>query len=1104
MRRCLGCMKEYREEYQVCPYCGYEVGTPPKEAYHMVPGTLLGGRYLVGQVLGFGGFGVTYIGYDTTLERKVAIKEYLPSEFSTRIPGQTEVTTYAGERTEQFNSGLHKFLEEAQMLAKLQTANGVVQIYNSFHENNTAYIVMEYLEGRTLKAYLEEAGKLPIEEAKEILHPVIVALKEVHALGIIHRDIAPDNIFLTNDGRVKLLDFGASRFATTSHSKSLSVIIKQGYAPVEQYRSRGDQGSWTDVYSLAATFYKMVTGVTPEDAMERVEKEELKKPSRLGIEIPKNTENALMNALNIKIEDRTHDIVQFEKELYQDEKVKLKFVHLKKADVGKWPLWAKLSVAAGSTAVAAFAVLLFTGVISFSRIEIPDFMIPEGKTRVPNIINEEIAAAEAALENAELYFQIVDKQYSEYIPQGMVLTQSVNRGKIVEVNGVVEAVVSGGREVVFMPEVCGSYKEAAMEMLSTLGIVVELTEDYGDYAPGVVLSQSVASGEQLYRGDTVTLCISKGYDTYLDETQEITIPDFSGMTLEQAQKEARKLGVLLVKAGTKSGTQAAGTILEQIPKAGTKGHQGDVVEIYLSEKELPSYMPDVQYKDEVAAVAELQNLGLEIDTRYEESDAVAAGKVISQSIAPYTEVKRGTSVTLVISKGNEEVNLVVAAAAAAAVPWSDWVEELPAGVDKSQYEIETKTQYSFRDKSTTTSAKDKMDGWTLYDTVTTKGEYGEWSEWSTSRPEEKADRQIDTPKEEYKYKHKEASPTTQTDNKVMSGWTCDESKTQTTYDEWSDWSDYSQTRQSISDSEVKQEQTATWYSYRTSSTSTQTVTQWESDARPTAPSGYPDYVGLASKELDTSKTVTSAASRTKPAESDTAAGKTVAVAAGTESETVTDYDSPVYYYYRWEIQYNKQWYYSYDQPNCEAYFYNLTGVSRSAEYKDKKTTTELKDTGITDGGNRRYEGGWYYSNTTYGTKTNTYQLWQSVYTPYKYTFTFSRTDISDWSAPVEKLPGTYYDKKTVPMYSYRTRNRHYIYSFYRWVEDATYGAKQTETSTCKLASTRTLYRYRDKTDIVTYYFYQWGKWSDWRDEQIETTDLREVQTRTLYRYKPKN
>ena len=317
MHRCLGCMREYKDEYQVCPYCGYEVGTPPKEAYHMVPGTLLAGRYTVGQVLGFGGFGVTYIGYDNVLERKVAIKEYLPSEFSTRIPGQTEVTTYAGERTEQFNSGLTKFLDEAKTLAKLQSANGVVQIYNSFQENNTAYIVMEYLEGKTLKTYLEETEKIPVEEAKEILHPIITALKEVHALGIIHRDIAPDNIFLTNDGRVKLLDFGASRFATTSHSKSLSVIIKQGYAPVEQYRSRGDQGPWTDVYAMAAVIYRCIMGNPPAEISERIYQGPEKKTLDFGGEISKRQESVLAKGMAVFAKDRYQTMEEFQRDLRQ-------------------------------------------------------------------------------------------------------------------------------------------------------------------------------------------------------------------------------------------------------------------------------------------------------------------------------------------------------------------------------------------------------------------------------------------------------------------------------------------------------------------------------------------------------------------------------------------------------------------------------------------------------------------------------------------------------------------------------------------------------------------------------------------------------------------
>lgn len=1079
MRRCLGCMREYKEEYQVCPYCGYEVGTPPKEAYHMVPGTLLGGRYMVGQVLGFGGFGVTYIGYDTTLERKVAIKEYLPSEFSTRIPGQTEVTTYAGERTEQFNSGLNKFLEEAQMLAKLQTANGVVQIYNSFHENNTAYIIMEYLEGKTLKTYLEETEKIPVEEAKEILHPIIVALKEVHALGIIHRDIAPDNIFLTNDGRVKLLDFGASRFATTSHSKSLSVIIKQGYAPVEQYRSRGDQGSWTDVYSLAATFYKMVTGVTPEDAMERVEKEELKKPSKLGIEIPKNTENAIMNALNIKIEDRTHDIEQFEKELYQDEKVKLKFVHLKKADVGKWPLWAKLSVSAGSAAVVAFAVLLVTGVISFSRIEIPDFMIPEGKTRVPNIVNEEIATAETALHDAELYFQIVDKQYSEYIPQDMVLTQSINRGKIVDINGVVEVVVSGGREVVFMQDVCGYYKDVAMETLSALGFAVEVTEDYGDYAPGTVLSQSIAPGEQAYRGDTVVICISKGYDTYLDASQDIKIPDFTGMTLEEAKKEARKFGVSLVKAGTKPGNQAVGTILEQSPAAGTDGHPGDVVEIYISEKELPTYMPDVQYKDEVAAVAELQSLGLKVDTKYEENAAVAAGKVISQSIAPYTEVKKGTTVTLVISKGDEEINLVVAS-------WSDWMAELPAGVDKSQYEIDTKIQYSFRDKSTTTSSSDTMSGWTLYDTVTTKGEYGEWSSWDTTKPQEMTDREIND-KTQYRYSVYEAdwfydSP--------KSGWT--NVKKETYYkDDYGDWSDWSDTAQSAT--ATRRVETRTVYRSQTRSwttANTKTLSGWTYDHRTEEAGDWSAY---------TETSVTPSETESQRVEVDTKDNT------GTRQEF--DYTRYWYYYYLYCHKDDSQWRYTSSGTYANNNKKSGTQVDYQVTHSDGSPLQGYKyQPSVGQWSYTKQDGSgalWFFdrSEDIYKTVTYPYKTYSSRVVKYTYHF-YKWSNWSDWGTNSDPANA---DRRVEPKTQYRYQDKipHYKYYCEHWTDFTVWNDTPETASSTKKVETRTIYQYRDKTDVVTYYFYQWGNWSDWRDEKIDSSDSREVQTRTLYRYKLK-
>ena len=274
-RLCMGCMEVYEDKYDICPYCGYKEGTPAKEAIHLAPGTVIENKYIVGQSIGNGGFGVTYIGWDAVLNQKIAIKEYLPSEFSTRAMGVSDVTIFTGQKEEQFLSGVNKFVDEARRLAKFKGVSGIVDIHDTFQANNTAYIIMEYIDGETLKERLEREGKIPYEEALKIMKPVVEALKEVHKEGILHRDISPDNIMISKGGDVKIIDFGAARYATTGHSRSLSVLVKPGYAPQEQYRSRGDQGTWTDVYACAATLYKMITGVTPEDSMERELKDTL-------------------------------------------------------------------------------------------------------------------------------------------------------------------------------------------------------------------------------------------------------------------------------------------------------------------------------------------------------------------------------------------------------------------------------------------------------------------------------------------------------------------------------------------------------------------------------------------------------------------------------------------------------------------------------------------------------------------------------------------------------------------------------------------------------------------------------------------------------------
>ncbi len=323
----MSCMEQYEDEFEICPHCGYIERAGVNDALHIVPSSILHDRYIVGKSVGFGGFGVTYIGYDALLEQKVAIKEYMPSEFSTRAMGEMGITVFGGKKEEQFQEGLSKFHDEAKKLAKFNYDDGIVKVYDTFEENNTAYIIMEYLEGETLSEYLEREKTVPLDQAINLILPIAESLKSVHEAGIIHRDIAPDNIFLTKDGKVKLIDFGAARFATTSHSRSLTVLIKPGYSPEEQYRSRGDQGPYTDTYALGAVLYRMITGVTPPDALERrAFFENKKKDILLPItkyckDIPENKQNAILNAMNVRIEDRTQNTEEFIHELTTDDLV---------------------------------------------------------------------------------------------------------------------------------------------------------------------------------------------------------------------------------------------------------------------------------------------------------------------------------------------------------------------------------------------------------------------------------------------------------------------------------------------------------------------------------------------------------------------------------------------------------------------------------------------------------------------------------------------------------------------------------------------------------------------------------------------------------------
>ena len=317
---CMGCMRERENAEGPCPYCGYE--EKQEGPSHYLPcRSLLNGKYLVGKVIGEGGFGITYLGWDLNLDMKVAIKEYYPSGQVTRVSASSPVVaSYTGEKAEYYNTGKNKFVQEAKTLARFFALPGIVGVKDFFQESNTSYIVMEYIEGVTLKEYLRQSGgKIPARKVLEWMKPLIHSLEEIHRAGLIHRDISPDNIMITDDDKVKLLDFGAARDISPDGGKSLSVMLKPGYAPEEQYRTHGSQGPWTDVYALCATMYKCMTGVTPPEPLERMREDTLQRPALLGAVLTPAQEEVILQGLSVDGRDRFQSMEALERALYSDE-----------------------------------------------------------------------------------------------------------------------------------------------------------------------------------------------------------------------------------------------------------------------------------------------------------------------------------------------------------------------------------------------------------------------------------------------------------------------------------------------------------------------------------------------------------------------------------------------------------------------------------------------------------------------------------------------------------------------------------------------------------------------------------------------------------------
>lgn len=691
MKICFGCFEQYDDSFDICPHCGYAEGTEPELATYMRPGAILNERYVIGRALGHGGFSVTYLAWDALLLHKVAIKEYLPSEYATRRPGESRLTIFSGKEGEYFQFGKEKFLDEAKRLSAFQNEAGIVHVYDCFSANETAYLVMEYLDGITLSEYLKKEaavspqGRIAPEEAISMLTPVMLSLQRVHDSGMIHRDIAPDNIMLLKDGGVRLIDFGAARHAVHDCGKSMTVIIKDGYSPEEQYNSHSVQGPAADVYALSATLYQMITGITPPGAIERGEylqkhkRDMLPPPSKFNKAVTKTQDTAILNGMALHTQDRTQSVAELYEELTAQTPVRRVQETIRKRSSFSWPLWAKITAGVLAAAIAAGGVLLY-----LNRKPKTDTAAEDGSYVLsPNVVNMQVVNAVTAAEDASLHLVVEGSDYDAGVEQGRILTQNPDPGTKLAPASDLLATASLGKErpVGVMDDMSSMLKDAAEDHLTRMGLSdVQINWEYvasDDEMPGAIVSQSVTAGSTLTPSSNVTISVAQPSQTPVtpvpttpsngssssgssgsvdiselvpSEDSYVTVRDYVGQSFDTAKADLRTVSLYGVKCELRYHPSIpSGSIIQQSPEGGEKILKGSGVYFVVSLGPQKQLVPNVLYKEQGEAERLLAQSGFGSASKAVTSSYVAPGHVAAQTPLGGSEAAPGTKISLDIS-----------------------------------------------------------------------------------------------------------------------------------------------------------------------------------------------------------------------------------------------------------------------------------------------------------------------------------------------------------------------------------------------------------------------------------------------------------------------
>lgn len=525
IKYCMGCMNPLTED-TTCEYCGFSIDTYESTPRCLPLGTMLTERYLIGKVIGEGSFGITYIGRDLLLDIVIAVKEYFPLSYGSRdVRGRDDYSVYIyhGKTDLLYQKGLKRFYSEATTLSHFHMLDGIVSVRDFFYCNNTAYIVMDYVNGITVKEYVKKHGAFLGKDMLALMRPVIRSLEEIHQNGVLHRDISPDNLLLNKRNQLVLVDFGSAKAESRDFNQSITVTFKRGYTPEEQYLRRGKQGAWSDVYSLCATMYYMLTETEPNEAIERMLQDILPSLVKMPeIDLEPEQKEAIMNGIIVDPEKRIQSMAQLYDVLYPKQEA----VENKTDLFRKIFLYPKRVV--GGICVCALLAIGVAGFAFAGRQQKQKVTASKTQTEKRAVVTTEPIkiyhmfsfvgmtrkqAEDTVKKSDETALTIQwSRKYSDTVKKGKIIEQSIPQNTQYRQGEkkTITLTISRGPKLYRIPKCIGKDYDDALALLKQKGFHYRIRWRENARKSGVVFLQIPQAGKRRRKGTKITLTVSSG------------------------------------------------------------------------------------------------------------------------------------------------------------------------------------------------------------------------------------------------------------------------------------------------------------------------------------------------------------------------------------------------------------------------------------------------------------------------------------------------------------------------------------------------------------------------------------------------------------------